>query len=75
MLRKAVCARCFQYHEKPWDEEDWAYGNVFCPKEIVAPEVQDPPIQRLLGTIFGMTEVYEIPVHCPYKHEHQEIWA
>ena len=75
MLRKDVCTRCFQYWEKPWDEEGWAYGNVFCPKEIVAPEVQDPPIQRLLGAVFGMTEVYEIPRHCPHRHEHQEVWA
>lgn len=75
MLKQAVCMNCFQCYQTPWETEDWAYGYVFCPKEIVAGKIQDPPIQRLLGTIFGMTRTSEIPVHCPYKSKHQEILA
>lgn len=73
MLNESVCKRCFQRHEKPWEAEDWADGLVFCPPEIVARRVVHPPTRRLLGTVFGMTEISEVPKHCPFASEHSEV--
>ncbi|MGE4157633.1 MAG: hypothetical protein AB7F75_00885 [Planctomycetota bacterium] len=73
MLNESTCKRCFRRNGKAWDPEDWAHGLVFCPHEIVARRITHLPTKRLLGTVFGMTKISEVPAHCPHKDEHQEV--
>jgi hypothetical protein len=62
-----------KFHKK-WEDEDWKNGIVYCPAELVAALVNCPPLQRLLGTVFGQTKITgEAPKHCPYEKEHQRF--
>jgi len=39
MLNKNICIKCYQKHEKKWDEELWKLGVIECPKEeVMIPE-------------------------------------
>jgi hypothetical protein len=73
MLNETMCKRCFRLHGHAWEHEDWANGCVFCPPGIVARRIRHPQIRRLLGTAFGMTKISEVPAHCPYRREHEEV--
>jgi len=73
MLNRRVCGRCLQWHEQPWDEDEWREGYVDCPRDLVVnPRIKDLKVRRMLGTVFGMTETSEIPDHCPHAYEHEE---
>jgi hypothetical protein len=66
---------CIKQHGRQWDEEGWSYGYVSCPPEIVAKRIDHVPTKRLLGAVFGQSEVYEIPSHCPFERDHNEECA
>ena len=46
MLNKNICIKCFQRHEKIWDEELWNTNIIECPKEEVNPILFDKPIPK-----------------------------
>jgi len=82
-LNKGVCKRCYQYHEKMWNdrnEDEWVNGEVHCPGEHFEMlqmrgsdlEIKDKRLRDIFGMIFGWIETKNgCPDWCEFKEHHK----
>ena len=78
MLDKEKCKKCYQFHERPWDddaEDEWENDPIFCPVDhfenmkyegkLTKVEI---PYRNMFGMIFGWREINDkIPKWCRFQ--------
>jgi hypothetical protein len=83
-LKKEVCQRCYQYHERIWGEgndAEWERGEVHCPMEHFEMlrmrgkdlAIKDKRLRDIFGMIFGWLSTDEAnpPPWCEFAEHHK----